>query len=286
MNPISFFTTFLLAITITISGCVHSSSSPTPEQNPSLSPQSLILDPQTNSMVEYYFEVPEGTGPFPTIILIHGHQEDAKLGARSLVDAKALTKWKSLGVLAVAVSQPGYGKSDGPADYCGPRSQGAVEVVIDHLIRQKIADKNRIVLMGISRGAVVAAMVATHKQFIKGLVLVGGIYDFANAVPKLPPEIQKNVEMECGLTNMCYYDRSALQHVDQIKSSTLLVHGEKDDRSPVLGALQLQKALKKRKVAAEIKVFKDQGHMIPPAERNKVIDPFVRKILGLTYKSR
>ena len=79
------------------------------------------------------------------------------------------------GYVAAAVSQPGYGKSDGPPDYCGPFTQDAVQAAVEFLRRQTFIDPTRIALYGYSRGAIVASMVATK---VAAVVLGAGAYDF------------------------------------------------------------------------------------------------------------
>ena len=48
------------------------------------------------------------------------------------------------GIVAVAVSQPGYGKSDGPPDYCGPVTQEATRAVLAEMRRLPFIDPKRI----------------------------------------------------------------------------------------------------------------------------------------------
>ncbi len=54
--------------------------------------------------------------------------------------------WSQKGWLTVALSQPGYGKSDGPSDFCGPRTQNAARAVIDHVRKMEFIKKKSIVV--------------------------------------------------------------------------------------------------------------------------------------------
>ncbi len=60
----------------------------------------------------------------------------------------------SRGYVAAAVSQPGYGNSTGPPDFCGPVTQSAALDAIGFLRRQAFVNPNKIGLYGYSRGAI------------------------------------------------------------------------------------------------------------------------------------
>ena len=66
-----------------------------------------------SKQVEYFVEAPAGKGPWPTIVLLHGHQEGNRPGGKDFVDWGVLKQMSMRGYLAVAVSQPGYGKFGG-----------------------------------------------------------------------------------------------------------------------------------------------------------------------------
>jgi len=96
-------------------------------------------------------------------------------GGEAFVKTGRLGVMATRGYVAAAVSQPGYGKSDGPPDYCGPFTQDAVQAAVEFLRRQTFIDPTRIALYGYSRGAIVASMVATK---VAAVVLGAGAYDF------------------------------------------------------------------------------------------------------------
>jgi hypothetical protein len=91
--------------------------------------------------VEYFVERPAGAGPRP--------------GSRVFVEWGVLEDHAKRGHLAVAVSQPGYGNSSGPADFCGPFTQRAVSAVIARLRAAGHAFRRGTVIEGISRDALV-----------------------------------------------------------------------------------------------------------------------------------
>ena len=89
------------------------------------------------------------------MVFLHGHQEAPRLGGKDFVSWGVLDRFAKQGYLAVAVSQPGYGGSDGPADFCGLYTQHAVSAVIAKIRADGYASPNKVLLEGISRGALV-----------------------------------------------------------------------------------------------------------------------------------
>ena len=88
--------------------------------------------------VEYFLQKPKGNGPWPTVVFLHGHQDWPRAGGKDFVQWGVLDQFADHGYLAVAVSQPGYGNSTGPADFCGPFTQHAVAAVIAKLRAARI----------------------------------------------------------------------------------------------------------------------------------------------------
>ncbi|HEY8187309.1 MAG TPA: hypothetical protein VIF64_14640 [Pyrinomonadaceae bacterium] len=67
----------------------------------------------SNKKVEIFWTKPAGSGPYPALLFIHGHQEQNKNGGEVYVSTGRLGITASRGYVAAAVSQPGYGNSDG-----------------------------------------------------------------------------------------------------------------------------------------------------------------------------
>jgi dipeptidyl aminopeptidase/acylaminoacyl peptidase len=229
--------------------------------------------------VEVFWMKPERGGPYPAILFIHGHQERVRNGGEEYVQPGRLSRMKEIGYVAAAISQPGYGNSEGMADFCGPRTQGAVRAVIDFLRRQPAVDPKKVVLAGYSRGAIVASMVAAQDAELGAVVLGAGAYDFFRWYPTALPGMNRNIEQEAGTSKEAFLARSAMQHVAAIRAPVLLLHGAKDDRNPVAETERFAEALKANGVNAKLVVFPSAGHNIPAQDLYREIVPYLRHTL-------
>ena len=160
--------------------------------------------------IEVFWTKPGEPGPWPAILFIHGHQEQVRNGGEAFVRPGRLGIMASRGYVAAALSQPGYGNSDGPPDFCGPFTQEAVLVAIDFLRNQPSVNPNKVALYGYSRGAIVASMVATKDPKLAAVVLGAGAYNFFSWYPTPLRGIDANIEREAGTSAEAFRARSAI----------------------------------------------------------------------------
>jgi dipeptidyl aminopeptidase/acylaminoacyl peptidase len=249
----------------------------------------FIKHPKDSSKkIEFYWAKPDGEGPWPVIVNIHGHQEPSRPGGKVYVDWGVIESDTKLGYVSIAISQPGYGETDGPADFCGSFTQDAVLEIINNFRNKAFVNKDRIGLIGVSRGAMVSSMVAVRDQNIAGAILISGFYDLKDALPKLTKigetnsavaGMVLNIKNEIGDSSDAFESRSALMQVSKIKSPLLIFNGAKDDRTFPEQSRELADKLSKNGVDAKAFIYEEYGHSIPPQIRNKEIIPFLRKYL-------
>jgi dipeptidyl aminopeptidase/acylaminoacyl peptidase len=228
--------------------------------------------------VELFLSTPRTPGPHPAILFVHGHQEPQRPGGRVYVDAGRLDRMARAGFVAASVSQSGYGGSDGPADFCGPRTQAVIRAALAHLRGLPSVEAGKIVLYGVSRGAIAGAMVAADELDLRAVILVSGTYDLAAAFPTGNRGLDANIAAEAGTTAAALAARSALPRAQAMRAATLILHGRNDDRAPVAQAEQLAAALARHGVPVRLKLF-DAGHMIPIPQQWQEIEPFLAEAL-------
>jgi dipeptidyl aminopeptidase/acylaminoacyl peptidase len=235
--------------------------------------------------IEYFLQTPQGHGPWPAIIFLHGHQEPQPTpGGRVYADWGVLEEFARRGYLAVAVSQPGYGNSSGPPDFCGPFTQHGVAAVVAKLRAQGLALPDKTLIEGVSRGALVAGLVAAHDPSIKGIVLISGEYDLREAVahPGSPMAvtIAKDIVAESGGSEQALRSRSLIDVAPDIRATALILNGANDDRTDPGRALRFAQEINKHGGHARAIIYPGYGHQIPLAVRNKDVDPFIASVLG------
>jgi dipeptidyl aminopeptidase/acylaminoacyl peptidase len=267
--------TCIVLVALVLCACGHDAS-----------PRGLTLPhpDDASKQIEYFVEQPAGPGPWPTLVLLHGHQDGARPGGRDFVNWGVLAKWAGRGYLAVAVSQPGYGQSSGPPDFSGPSTQRAVSAVIASLRADGRAMPGRLLIQGVSRGALTAGLVAAADPGVSGLVLISGAYDLRAYVADEAASDDKRrvvaaLRAETGGSDEALRARSVLLSADRIKAATLILQGAQDERTSVDDAQRLAAALRGHGVVADAVIYPDHGHRIPVAVRDRDIDPFVERVL-------
>lgn len=242
--------------------------------------------------IEIYWAEPQAKKPWPVVIYLHGSEEREDSGGKTYQDWGVLQRTASLGYLAVAVSLPGYGASTGPRDFCGPDSQQGVHDVIRFLRHRDDVVENKIALVGVSRGATVAAKVAEQVAGIAGIVLVSGFYDLGESYERwradrdtpealaLAAEMeQESVISDAGPLEITVRERSVLPN-PLIQSPTLALAGARDPLARPLQAEDLVRKLNAKGIYAKAVIYPEAGHRVPAEARQREIEPFLRRVFG------
>ncbi len=170
------------------------------------------------------------------ILFVHGNQGGSRIGARETADSGTLLRFCSgLNITAAAASQPGFGASAGPPDFCGPRTAGrdrCRRCLSCATSRASIHD--RIVLYGYSRGAVASAMVATEDADLRAKLFSAQAFMTLKqrAKPRRPESLGYRTGSRNDQRGICR-TFGALTSPTRYKRRRLLLHGRQDDRAPV-----------------------------------------------------
>lgn len=230
---------------------------------------------------EGYITRPKGKGPFPLIILLHGHSF-VGIGARRLLPA-AETFASEVCYASLAVSLPGYGDTQVPA---GPTPEATRQVVLDALaIAKKLpwVDPQRLYFYGFSRGAVVAAALINQTPGVKGALLQSGAYD----LPRLYHDtssswlrklLNPNGDTEPKLQNL-------LNETDSWQGATLILHGTQDSLIPPIQANLLDERLKALGKPHELVLYPGYGHLVPLSAIKPVALQFLKDNGGSACKA-
>ena len=198
---------------------------------------------------------PTAPGTYPGILIIPGFSRSARdyvpFGVR----------FAAQGFASLAVTMPGFGRSAGTPDFCGPRTIAALEAALRRFREEAFVDSAHVGVYGYSRGALAAATLAVRNNPLRAGVLASGIYDLALAHADLEDTgILLNIENETGLSQTALEERSPLLAMEHLTCPVLILHGEKDKNAPVNQALLLRDRLTELKKPFEIKLFPEAGH--------------------------
>ena len=136
---------------------------------------------------------------------------------------------------------------------------------IDYLVERGVADPERIGIGGGSYGGYMAAWAVTQSTRFKAAVSRAGIYDWRAFHGKTYLNGWEVVHY--GGTEpwdvLSVWERfSPINHVRNVETPTLIVHGELDLTCPVEGAYAFYRALKETGVETELVVYPRGGHRI------------------------
>ena len=220
---------------------------------------------------------PQGDGPFPSVILVHGHNMFGAWDHFTLAYFLAAD-----GYVSVLPSQVGYGFSKGQRDFCGPMTvQGIIDGAVE-ASKLSYIDKNNIAIWGISRGATAASQVITKEQdLFKAAVLQSGAYDmkYEFHVSNSLEGIKEVMVQETSGTDNDWEARSSILNANKIDIPVLILHGRQDDRVSVEQAELMDKKLTELNKEHETIILEDEGHIITKQTRAKYTFPFLAKYL-------
>jgi dipeptidyl aminopeptidase/acylaminoacyl peptidase len=238
-----------------------------------------------------YLTLPQGKPAkmLPTVILPHGGPH-----SRDYQGFDWLPQY--LAAKGYAVLQSNYRGSGGMGgEWMGEGGYKAWRQVISDLtdgthwlVKQGIADPNRICVVGWSYGGYAALMSAIeHSDLYRCVVSIAGVTDPQTLIRDRENFLNKRAERAfIGTEDEVLKNGSPLRRVAEIKAPVLMFHGERDVNVPVRHSELMDKALKKAGKSSEFIFYKGTDHHI---ERNAYridmltrIGAFLEKNMGQT----
>ena len=238
----------------------------------------IIKTRDRQKMVSYYtlppWTDPRGKGrprdPLPMVLWVHGGP-----WSRDYWGYDATHQWlanRGYAVLSVNYrGSTGFGKkfvSAGNTEWGGRMHDDLIDAV-KWAVKKKIADPNRIAIMGGSYGgyATLIGMTSTPEQFICGVDIVGpsNLVSFLNSIPTDGAPAASRWATRVGDVRTAegrefLAQRSPLTFVDRITRPLLIAHGAKDPRVQRSESDRIVETLRNNGVPVTYVVFPDEGH--------------------------
>jgi dipeptidyl aminopeptidase/acylaminoacyl peptidase len=132
---------------------------------------------------------------------------------------------------------------------------------VDYLIQQGIADGDRLGIMGGSYGGYMAALAITQTVRFKAASIYAGpknLFSFPGEGAyflSFFSDVQWRAKEE-------YERRSPMNFAANIKTPTLLQHGEADAANPLWQSFEFYRALRINRVPVEFAIYPKQGHFL------------------------
>jgi dipeptidyl aminopeptidase/acylaminoacyl peptidase len=197
---------------------------------------------------------PEGEGPFPVIIQIHGGPEGQSRPSFS----STYQMWtQKLGAAVISPNvrgSDGYGKTYMGLDNGFKREDSVKDIgaLLDWIATQPDLDENRVAVFGGSYGGYMVLASAVHySDRLKAAVDIVGIsnfvtflentQDYRRDLRRAEYGDERDPEMRAHLEAI-----SPLNNVDKIKVPMFVVQGQNDPRVPVTEAEQIVAALREQ----------------------------------------
>ncbi len=229
-------------------------------------PRESTITAREGYPVHGWVATPDGAGPFPVILQIHGGPY-ASYGIHLFDETQVLVDAGYAVVYANPRGSAGYGRAHGRSIR---RAMGTVDAtdVIDFLEAAVVADDrldgDRVGIMGGSYGGYLTAWVIAHDHRFAGAIVERGFLD--------PVSFQGTSDIGSffgdeyvGQTPAAIASQSPMAVVDKVTTPTLVIHSELDYRCPIEQATRYYTALTRQGTEAEMLVFPGEDHELTRA---------------------
>lgn len=181
-----------------------------------------IAHPQDPSkQIEIIISTLETKEKFPLVVLLHG--SSMKNGAGDF-NPKYYQFGAEKGIAVAAISLPGFGKSGGQNDFCGPFTMHALHAAIDHL--KQHLPVTSVGIIGFGVGGLAATLLSSQRDDLGYVISANGVYDLSRLFDK--GDMIRNVLVETGIaiefTLPAIHMRSPMETTSNICCPMFLLH--------------------------------------------------------------
>ncbi|MBD8218005.1 S9 family peptidase [Microbacterium sp. CFBP 13617] len=218
--------------------------------------------------VHGWVATPEGEGPFPVILQIHGGPY-ASYGVHVFDETQVLVDAGYAVVYSNPRGSAGYGRAHGRSIR---QKMGTLDYfdVLDFFDGVVAADPrldgDRVGVMGGSYGGYMTAWIIAHDHRFAGAIVERGFLD-PTAFPGSSDIGSFFGQEYVGTDPEQMAAQSPMAVVDRVRTPTLVLHSELDFRCPLEQATRYYAALKRQGTEAEMLVFPGEDHELTRAGR-------------------
>src|SRR5205085_3203246 len=238
---------------------------------------------QDGATIEGVLHKPVGFQPgrrYPLLVVIHGGptgvSRPALFGSASTYP---IDIWTAKGALVLEPNyrgSAGYGEAFRSLNVRNLGVGDAWDVLsgIDYLIKERIADPDRVGTMGWSQGGYISAFLTTHDSARFKAVSVGaGISDWTTyyANTDITPFTRQYLKATPWEDPEIYRKTSPISYLKNARTPTLIQHGELDKRVPIPNSYELRQALEDKGVPVKMVVYKGFGHGITKPREERAV---------------
>ncbi len=222
--------------------------------------QKVIFKNSKGQKLAGVLHIPEGKGPFRSVVFAHGFRGRCKDGSKPLALAEALVQ---KGFVFLRFDFSNIGESEGSFENTTVTQYvDDLRCSIDFILKTGFVEKDRVAVVGSSMGGLVATILATKDKRIKNLVLSSPVASLDLCSGDLKDQMKKckengyvyisleSAKKYCRLNYTFYQDYLKYNGIDLAKKidiPTLILHGNKDDLVPIEGSKEILKNLKGEK---------------------------------------
>ncbi|QEW03013.1 S9 family peptidase [Microbacterium lushaniae] len=226
-----------------------------------VAPRELEVPARDGYRVHGWIATPEGEGPFPVLLQIHGGPY-ATYGVHAFDETQVLVDAGYAVVYCNPRGSAGYGRAHGRAIR---GAMGTIDYtdIMDFLDGALAADERldagRVGVMGGSYGGYMTAWIIAHESRFAGAIVERGFLD--------PVSFQGTSDIGAffgdeyvGTDPDAMRAQSPMAVVDRVSTPTLVIHSELDFRCPLEQATRYYSALKRQGTETEMLIFPGENH--------------------------